>query len=74
MSSERLPKSARPDTAEWYAAVRYGVAQELKKGFEPMDGVPQRFRALIVALQQAEQRPESNRRRSVPETVVGSEA
>jgi hypothetical protein len=74
MSSERLPRSARPDTAEWYAAVRYGVAQELKKALEPLDGVPQRFRALIVALQQAEQGRETNRRRSVPETVVGNEA
>jgi hypothetical protein len=74
MSSERLPKSARLDTAEWYAAVRYGVAQELKKGLELTDRVPQRFRALIVALQEAEQRRETNRRRSAAETAVGNEA
>jgi hypothetical protein len=74
MSSERLPRSARPDTAEWYAAVRYGVAQELKKGLEPLDGVPQRFRALIVALQQAEQGRETNRRRRVSETAAHNDA
>jgi hypothetical protein len=76
MSSEDQPRPTpiAPDTGPWYAAVRYGVAQELKKRLEPTEGVPHRFRQLIIALQQAEQGRETDRRRSAPEMAAQSEA
>lgn len=73
MSSDKLT-TASPDTGPWYAAVRYGVAQELKKRFEPAEGVPQRFRQLIIALQQAEQGRETDRRRLASEIATQSQA
>jgi hypothetical protein len=74
MSLERLPKPALPDTGPWYAAVRYGVAQELRKRLEPAESVPQRFRELIIALQQAEQGREAKRRGLASEAAARSEA
>jgi hypothetical protein len=74
MSSESLTKPVTSDAAQWYTAVRYGVAQELRKRFEPTEGIPQRFRQLVVALQQAEQRRETDRRQLVSETAAPSEA
>lgn len=73
MSSDKVTTSL-PDTGPWYAAVRYGVAQELKKRLEPTEGVPQRFRQLIIALQQAEQGRETDRRRLATEVAAHSEA
>jgi hypothetical protein len=74
MSSERIAKPAAPDTGPWYAAVRYGVAQELKKRLAPDENVPRRFRKLVVALQQAEQRREASRRRLASEMAAPSDA
>lgn len=74
MSSDKLTTPALPDAGPWYAAVRYGVAQELKKRLEPPEGMPQRFRQLIIALQQAEQGRETDRRRVASEMAVRSEA
>lgn len=74
MSSEKLPGLTTSDTAFWYAAVRYGVAQELKKRLESAENVPHRFRKLVVALQQAEQRREASRRRLVSESVGSNDA
>lgn len=73
MSSDKLT-TAPPDTGPWYVAVRYGVAQELKKRLEPTESVPQRFRLLIIALQQAEQGRETNRRRLASEVTAQSQA
>jgi hypothetical protein len=74
MSSERHTKPTMPDTGPWYAAVRFGVAQELKKRLPPSEGVPQRFRQLVIALQQAEQTRETKRRAALSETAAGNEA
>jgi hypothetical protein len=74
MSSDKLARPAPADTGPWYAAVRYGVAQELKKRLEPTEAMPQRFRQLIIALQQAEQGRETDRRRVASELAVRSEA
>jgi hypothetical protein len=74
MSSDKLIRPAPPDTGPWYAAVRYGVAQELKKRLEPAESVPQRFRQLIIALQQAEQGRETDRRRLASEVTAQSQA
>jgi hypothetical protein len=73
MSSDKLT-TAPPDTGPWYAAVRYGVAQELKKRLEPTESMPQRFRQLIIALQQAEQGRETDRRRLASEVAAQSQA
>lgn len=74
MSSEKLPRPTTPDAATWYAAVRYGVAQELRKRLEPAESVPHRFRELVVALQQAEQGRKTNPHRLASETASGSGA
>jgi hypothetical protein len=70
MSSETLTRPTASATAQWYSAVRYGVAQELRKRLEPTETMPQRFRELVVALQQAEQQRETDRRRSAAEMTA----
>jgi hypothetical protein len=55
MTSARGPlqPDAR-DRSQWYGAVRYGIGLQLRREMEPEEHVPQRFRDLVRALEQAE--------------------
>jgi hypothetical protein len=55
MASARSP--LQPDTrdrTQWFGAVRYGIGLQLQKEMEPEEHVPQHFRDLVRALEQAE--------------------
>lgn len=52
--SRKLSQLDGPDGAQWYGAVRYGIELQLRKELALEEHVPQRFRDLVNALEQAE--------------------
>lgn len=53
ISRMALQPDAR-DTAQWFKAVRYGIALQLRKDMVPEERVPQRFRDLVRTLEKTD--------------------